>query len=370
MIEFFDQLTVHRADAEAVTRATAVLAETVAGVVFHDTGEIWAVTPDGTRLSRTGPDARARVSDLVLDDQVVGRVWLGEPAGGDGHEWDELIISRMSLALAFVFARSRGDTVVSLGLADPALVHVLLRDGGAETETARAARLLGFTPGEVVRVLAVDITGRGEAAVGTLRTALVGATDRRAIAAALSGTLAVAILVGTTTPLVDGEINTPFCVGPAVPIEQAANSWQAARRGLRFTALPGHHWTTTDGLGCLLALADLDAEHVLTMTDIQAIGRVREGRQGHRDLELLESITRHASVREAAAALHMHHSSVAYRLAKLSDQLGYDVRSPEGRYRVATALLLWRLFSDGENDPRGETHTLTPRRADRGPAST
>ena len=46
-----------------------------------------------------------------------------------------------------------------------------------------------------------------------------------------------------------------------------------------------------------------------------------------------------------ASTLHMHHSSVAYRLSKMSNVLGYDPRTPEGQYRARTALLLWHLHA-------------------------
>jgi DNA-binding PucR family transcriptional regulator len=66
---------------------------------------------------------------------------------------------------------------------------------------------------------------------------------------------------------------------------------------------------------------------------------------GRDDLELLDCLGRFGSIREIASTLHMHHSSVAYRLSKMSDVLGYDPRTPEGQYRARTALLLWHLHA-------------------------
>lgn len=345
VIEFFDQLTVHRADAEAVARATAVLAETTAGVIFDGTGEIWAVAPDGSRLTEAGPDRHSRIADIVADDRVVGRAWLGRAAAETGHEWDELILSRMALTLVAVHARTHSGASPGLGLADPALVHILISGESDEADTARAARLLGFIPGEAVRVLAIDMTGEHEHALSALRDALAASAGRRACAALLSGSLAAILLAGSKAPLAPGARTLAVCVGPEVPIEQAARSWHDARRGLRFTNLSGRRWSIADDLGCLIALADLDPAYVRSMPDVRAIARMSETRSRRGDLALIESLGRCSSIRETGAVLHMHHSSVVYRLAKITDSLGYDLRSPQGQYRAYTALLLWQLHS-------------------------
>jgi hypothetical protein len=81
------------------------------------------------------------------------------------------------------------------------------------------------------------------------------------------------------------------------------------------------------------------------LPDVQAISKVSSGRSGRDDLQLLDCLGRFGSIREIASALHMHHSSVAYRLSKMSDVLGYDPRTPEGQYRARTALLLWHLHA-------------------------
>ncbi len=90
------------------------------------------------------------------------------------------------------------------------------------------------------------------------------------------------------------------CVGPPVPVEQAAQSWHAARRGLGFASLPGRHWTTADELGCLVALADMNPAQVNALPDVQAIARLSESRLGRGDLELLDCLSRFGSIRLVA----------------------------------------------------------------------
>ncbi len=89
----------------------------------------------------------------------------------------------------------------------------------------------------------------------------------------------------------------------------------------------------------------MDPAQVKALPDVQAIGRLSESRSGRGDLALLDCLGRFGSIREIAAAQHMHHSSVAYRLAKIGEILGYDPRTPEGQYRARTALLLWHLHA-------------------------
>lgn len=83
----------------------------------------------------------------------------------------------------------------------------------------------------------------------------------------------------------------------------------------------------------------------MALPDVQAIARLSESRSGAGGLALLDCLGRFGSIREIAAAQHMHHSSVAYRLAKISEILGYDPRPPQGQYRARTALLLWHLHT-------------------------
>ncbi|MCC9741966.1 helix-turn-helix domain-containing protein [Streptomyces sp. MNU89] len=48
-------------------------------------------------------------------------------------------------------------------------------------------------------------------------------------------------------------------------------------------------------------------------------------------------------MRQAAAELHLHHSSVAARLAHVEETLGWRLRDPQDRFRAHLALYAWRL---------------------------
>jgi hypothetical protein len=352
VIEFFDQLVIHNADLEAVTRATAVLAETSAGAVLDQSGDAVVVAPDGEVLATAGPNSHALIQDILVDAKVVGRVWLERPAPEDEREWDRLIVERMAQCLATLSARHASSRhSAELGFTDPAVVHVLLRADTLETETARAARLLGFPVGEGVRVVALHAQQELDSTVASIRRHLTLDLGARSVAAALSSSLAVAIVAAKDVQPFKVD-NAAVCVGPYVRVEECHSSWAAARRGVRFAALGGRwpSFVTSDELGCLTVLADIPAAVVRKLPDVEAVVRLAAGKIGGSDIALLDGLGSFSSLREIADALHMHHSSVAYRLGHICDFLGYDVRTQDGRYRARTALTLWRLhIADSES---------------------
>ena len=61
-------------------------------------------------------------------------------------------------------------------------------------------------------------------------------------------------------------------------------------------------------------------------------------------LETLESFLERGSVKEAAAALHLHRHTVIYRLGKLRELLGADLEDPATRLRLQLALNLRKLL--------------------------
>ncbi|MEV6964015.1 hypothetical protein AB0M47_02790 [Hamadaea sp. NPDC051192] len=338
IIEFYDQLTRHDADIEAVTRATAVMAEATAGAEddLHDV--VCAMTPAGRPAQEIG--ARTISRPVVHGNTEIGRVWLARPEGDTERDWDDLIMERMALAVAAAHARRRHPerSPVS-GPADPAIVQYLLGGGISEPDASRSARLLGFRPGQQVKVVVVagaDLSDR----MSELRAAFGGFV----VLAALSGSTAA--VIGSSLPasaaLPDGVTG---CIGPIVPVERADASWRAAHRGLRFAAM-SPTWPAlidTADLGCLLALDGLDRDGIPGLADVRAVASIAAGRRGLEDLDLLDVICASTSLREAATAAHMHHSSINYRANALGEKLGIQLGTAVGRYRARTALIFWRL---------------------------
>ena len=349
LIDFFDQLLLHRADLEAVLRATAVLAEATAGAIDDRLGTAVEVKPNGYAAKSSGPSASAVVQAVVgkEDGQSTCRVWLDRSSGS--AQWDDLIVARMALTVATVNDRAQvARPPTQLNLADPAVIEVLLRpavDASDEAQASRAVRLLGFAHGQLVVPIALASTSGSDSAVAAIRSSLSLKTGRHVVGTSLSENLAVLLVAAGNIPTPDLPPGVFACVGEAVAVNQCATAWVAARRGVRFSALggrwaPWQHWAN---IGALSVLADVPVEAARTHPDVQAISGLAERRGGESDIQLLEAVCTSVSVREAASFLHLHHSSLAYRLDNIASSLGYDIRTAEGRYRGRTALLLWQL---------------------------
>lgn len=344
LVEFFDQLVMHRADLEAIVRATAVLADATVGAVDDRLGAACLVDRHGVRLPPVGPSVTAIVQDVLVDDLSAGRVWIER--GAETAEWDDLIVARMAVTVATVqHRRHRLTPEPPLGLSDPAVLQTLLRPDADEAEVSRAVCLLGFAPGQRVNVIALAADADMDRALARCRSQLITSTGRRIVGAVLTDRLAVLVAAAGKLDEIPLPAGVAACVGNGVPVESCAASWQGARKGVRFARL-GHQWPRwqpLDQLGAVVLLADLPASVVQALPDVRAIGAVAGRRGGDVDIRLIEAVCLSTSVREAASTLHLHHSSAAYRLNAIQGLLGFDVRSGDGRYRARTALLLWQL---------------------------
>jgi hypothetical protein len=366
LIEFFDQLVVHGADLESVVRASAVLADGIAGASHDRAGVVCVVGPDGSVQQAATASNGAITAEVRIDGEGVGRVWLERPDGV--HEWDDLILDRMALTVAATHRRASGGArpAPQLGLSDPAIVQALLDPDATEVERSRAVRLLGFFPGQVVDIVAAQAATDMNHALAELRNRLHEETRRHVVGTALSDTLGILILA--TGGFSDAKISENFtiCVEDRVPVEAVPRAWRAVRQGVRFASL-GAPWPTVtrvEDLGSLVLLADLPPAVVLGSEDVRAVAEIARQPDGALDLHLLRALASTRSLREAANELHMHHSSAAYRLNRLSKALGFDVRRGSNRYRLSTALLLWGLH--GPADAAAQSSRRVTRSAEGG----
>lgn len=348
IVDFFDQLLLHRADLESLVRATATLAGCPAGAVDHrlclayrvdlDTGAFGGECPPAT----AGAAAAYRAAVQVGGD-CVGEVWL-EGEGAD-HPWQDLILERMAITAASIHERIRAVHANDEGgLADPGIVELLLGRATNEVDRSRAAGLLGLLPGAPVRVVAVVATQDLAAGLPNVRSRVAALTGGRVVGAALTGQMGVLLIPRVDCPAVDLPDTVVAAVGPPATSETADRSWRAARRAVRFAGMSytWPRWLAAADLGGTGLLADLPAEQALAEPDVLAVARLACG-SGSVSLAVLEHFCFRGSVREAAAAVHMHHSSAAYRLQSASTALGFDVTCPQGRRRAEQALTLWHL---------------------------
>ncbi|MBF6328361.1 PucR family transcriptional regulator [Nocardia transvalensis] len=322
VVMFYDTLMRRRVDLAALARASAGLAECVAGIRLHGNGQAIRRAPDGEQAS-AAPSAASTTAPITLDDEEIGTVWLERT--GPVRSLDDVLLDRLAIAVAAVVERYGPARTT---MADPALVELVISAEGDDAARERALRLLGFAADLPVRVVAV----RSQPALDRIGALIC--PNRPVKAAPVAD---VGVILATT---VDAD---RFPAGVHAGIGAADNpgrSWRQARTALRFTTAhqPIVHY---DNLGALALLAHVPRDAARDNADVGGIARIAADPE---DLDTLDAYCTTGSLRRAAEILHLHHSSVARRLDHLGKTLGLDLTEPAGLIRARLALTTWRLL--------------------------
>jgi hypothetical protein len=324
VVMFYDTLMRRRVDLSALARASAGLAECVAGIRLHGTGRTIRVAPDGRETSAP-PSPASTTVPITLDEEEIGTVWLERPA--PPVPLDEVLLERLAIAAAAVVERYGPARTT---MADPALVELVISSGSDEASRARALRLLGFAPDLPVHVVAV----RSHLPLDRIGGLICPARPVKAAPLAEVG-----VILATTVDPAPLPAGVRAGIGAA---ESPERSWQQARTALRFTT-PRRPVVHHDSLGALALLAETPRDALRENTDVAAIARIAGNLE---QLETLDSYCATGSQRRAADLLHLHHSSVARRLEQIGKDLGIDLVQPAGLMRATLALTAWRLLDD------------------------
>lgn len=321
VVMFYDTLMRRRVDVPVLVRASAGLAECVAGIRLHGTGRVIRFGPDGTAAADPAPPA-STTAPITLDDEEIGTVWVERP--GEPGPLDEVVLDRLAIAAAAVVERYGP---ASTTMADPALVELVISGDSDEAARNRALRLLGFAADLPIRVAAVRTSVPLDRVGGLI------CPGRPVKAAPLSD---VGVILATTVDAAGFPDGVCAGIGAAASPDR---SWQEARTALRFTTArePVVHF---DRLGSLALLAQVPSEVVRDNPDVAAIGRMAGNPD---DLATVDAYCATGSLRRAADLLHLHHTSVARRLDVLGQALGIDLIDPAGLTRARLALTAWRL---------------------------
>ena len=324
VVMFYDTLIRRRVDLSALARASAGLAECVAGIRLHGTGRVIRVSSDGGKASGPPPPASTTAS-ITLDGEEIGTVWLERP--GPPRPLDELLVDRLAIAAAAVVERYGPARTT---MADPALVELAISPDSDEAARARALRLLGFPSDLPIRVIAV----RSRLPLDQVGNLVCPARPVKAAQLADVGVILATTIDPTRFPAgVSAGIGAP---------QSPDRSWREARTALRFTG-PREPVIRYDDLGALALLTEIPRDATRDNPDVAGIGRVAGNPD---DLETLDVYCATGSLRRAADLLHLHHSSVARRLEQIGKILGIELTEPTGLTRAKLALTAWRLLDD------------------------
>jgi sugar diacid utilization regulator len=250
--------------------------------------------------------------------------------------------------------------------ADPHLLTAMLTAEGLSDDRLTAASALRFAPALPVIAIAVSAVagadlasgsslltavlhsrGRGVAGrVGALTAVLVQPEDQyRCLESGIRAVIRSAAIEGRL------EAGIRIGVGAAACLADAHRSWQQACTATRFAlptsgtqyAHPGDAVIGYDELGGLELLAELPPSRLREHRDVAVLDAIAESSSGATDVAALEAFCRTGSLRQAAQALYLHHSTVAARLVRIQTASGWDLNNPEDRFRARFALWARRL---------------------------
>jgi hypothetical protein len=311
VVSYFDALVSGQVSVEVLARSAAVLAGCPAGAALSD-GRTFRMSPSGDRLAAGGADGWAfhEVGGGEL-------VWIERT--GPAHANDAMLLERFAISIAITRSRAATDSGAHRA------VELVVDSSVSVDDRAAAAARLRLDAHHRVRAVALP--------AGAI-------PDPRSPNAVLSTPfgLARAMIVAQDAAVpTDGRAG----VGLAVDPMRLPSSWASALVALRLgdERSPVVH---AERLGSMLLLAEAADADPDPHPDVVALERISHDRAA---LPTLDALTEEGSVRAAATALGVHHSTVQARLTNLIGALGYDPRTADGRTRYVLARLLQRLRS-------------------------
>lgn len=304
VIAYFDDLVAHGAGLPAIVRGAAILAACPAALVAPGQQIRVRIGPGGV-AGVPGPRDPAWPWTPIAPDG--GELWLERD--GDPSPVDEMVLERAAAAIASVRSSGGGRGARRSTAADVD-VSILIDPGASPEARAAAAARRQWSPTTRVRAIA----SRAGVRLGAAEDP-VGGGDR----------------VG---------------VGPSGPPDQLPASAAAARLALRLTADgtpadPGPRVVHAEDAGGLLVLAAAIGPTTPRHGDVVILDRLAADHPWL--LPTLTATAEQASLRGAAAVLHVHHSTLQERIGHADRLLGWTVGDPMGRLRLQLALALRRL---------------------------
>lgn len=320
IIDYFDALLRHGADAAAMLRASAALADCVVGMRIPK--------PDGTtELRRCSPRGvwspqpylpPSSSKDVVVEDGTAGAVWIERD--GPPLPLDDMLVDRMALTAAIIVHPRRVPT-----MAEHSANLLMPMDRSAVLEACSSLRIDPSTPVRVVAAQSMQLN--------LFRTFAAG----RAVE--VEGGDETFLLCLPTVPTdIDIPENGRVGVSLAVPASEIHDYLDTARFARR-QATSENRLVSADQLGALLLLAPGAVPDASMIPDIASAAALSNSAPGQELLDTLRIYLHAGTLRAAADRMHLHHSSVAQRLLKLSQHLGFGVDIIEHRAR-ATAMMM------------------------------
>ncbi len=353
VIAYFDALAMRSASPDMIVRGAAAIAEATAGATLAD-GTTRRFDPTGARQGElTGGRRREHAVAQTT-------VWLERE--GDAQPLDDLILERFALAVATAAREHKAPEPAVLS--DPAALEVILSGREPLAERSVALRRLGLIPDAHSVMIAVDDNYEGEGVGSHIEEILRELSPRaRARGARLgslgavivqlppgreSGACAEVVRMSITAGRIDPTARIRCGIGVAGPALDAPSGWQSARTGLRFARRRASGVSIVDAaeLGPVAQLVHVSPEQWLTDPRVRIVQGWADDESGSIDLDVLEAYLTCGSLRMAGQFLHMHHSSVASRLARVEERLDLDLTMSTGLFHARLCLYAATLAAE------------------------
>ncbi|WP_415971730.1 helix-turn-helix domain-containing protein [Rhodococcus sp. 077-4] len=319
VIDYFDALVRHGADTAAMMRASAALADCTVGMDVAGSTDSSRTTrrcDPGGRWSPQPQRPPSSTKDVVVDDVVVGTVWIERV--GKPLPLDDMLVDRMAITAAAILhpRRTLTDYEHTTNLLFPM----------DELAVLTACAGLGIDPETELRVLVYDT----DTGLHSPR-----ATAGRAVAVTVDDAVVVPVV------RIDEIVESTAAVGISLPsTASTSHLYVGSAYFARSQATEDKRIVDASELGALNLLAPGNSIPHESIPDLVRARQLTETATGRELLGTLRVYLRSGSLRAAANRMHLHHSSVAHRLAKLSDHLGYTVDAIENRPRAASMVMV------------------------------
>lgn len=345
VIAYYDALVEHGASLEACVRASASLGQCTAGL--HDQQAPWPVRYDRTGSLVGGEPAPSIRAVVRVGSKAVGEVWLERP--GPQEVLDELVVERFALAAAALWKTPRPARSVA------SVLETIFSGSATAKSRDRALEHWGFCTDRPLAVGAVATNDVGVLAEASSLVAEAMAGDKRSMGkgfvwAALGNVAAIVVQPSDGSErselpsLVAAQAEARIGLARNCEASRLPEGWQQAQVALHFAGVLGFGTVVDHSeLGCLALLGDMAPDVVAAHPEVQVMAQLAKGHHGSEMVKTLEAVLAHDSVRQAAAAMYMHPSSLHYRIDQMEALLGFSVKSPRGKLRAALAIALWRL---------------------------
>lgn len=282
---------------------------------------------------------------------VLGAVWL-EPID---DVWDAMAlptVERLSFGLILSF-RGTNDAERAAFRYDPAALETLVSARLPVEDLAYHCRRAGLReagPYTCLAAMSVVPHPASPEAVARVVTRALGNTMRLRGSTTI-GRAALIVVDGHASAKTSWNLDSPeidaldirLGIGSSVPAARLRDSWRSAQTSLRLSIADpdlGRAVPAQD-LGAWTLLDDVPAQRLAEIHDVQVLLELEAAStRVPDDLQAIKVVCESASLRQAAARLHIHHSTLEYRLRVLEDRLGLGSWTPALRLRLLLAIRL------------------------------